>query len=114
MFADLALEHRVQPVLIDLELGGHHRHHPCGPVDPGVPLVPGEPEHLRHGLGPIDEVNSQGERRASERDFRISDVRARSTADKPGTAEFLGFPAAATHHDVDCKGLLDHLVGAAE
>ena len=49
MRANLALEHRVQPVLIDLELGRHHRRHPGRPVDPSVALVPGELEHLRHG-----------------------------------------------------------------
>jgi hypothetical protein len=42
--------------VIDPELGRDHRRHPRRPVDPGIALVPGEPEHLRHGLGPVDQL----------------------------------------------------------
>jgi hypothetical protein len=51
-----ALQHCVQVMRIDLELGRYHRRHPRRPVDPGIALVPGQPEHLRHGLGPIDQL----------------------------------------------------------
>ena len=49
MISDVALEHGVQLVWIDLELGRDHRRHPSRPIHPGVPLVPGQLEHLRHG-----------------------------------------------------------------
>ena len=52
MIADMKFEHGVQLMCIDLELGRDHRRHTPGPVDPGIALVAGEPEHLRHGFRP--------------------------------------------------------------
>src|SRR5918996_2665159 len=56
MISHMALEDRVYLMRVHLELGRDHRGHACRPVDPGVALVPGEPEHLRHGLGPVDQL----------------------------------------------------------
>ena len=52
----LVLEHGVQLVSIDLELSRDYRRHPRRPVDPGIALIAGEPENLRHRLGPVDQL----------------------------------------------------------
>jgi hypothetical protein len=52
----MALQHRVQLVRVNLQLGRDHRRHPRRPVDPGIALLPGELEHLRHRLAEDTEL----------------------------------------------------------
>jgi hypothetical protein len=46
----------VELVGVDFDLRRDHRRHPRRPVDPRIPLVPRQLEHLRHGPGPVDQL----------------------------------------------------------